>query len=165
MTRIPTLIILAVVALAACVQVGSTPPPPAVTGAGEIPFTLEGAGGAAIVVPVKINGQGPYQLVLDTGATFTCLDQSIVKTLDLPTPTGMVGRGATVGSSGAISLHRIDTLTIGDVTAKGLTACALDLRNVNEMGLEVDGLLGLNVLKSFKVGLDFGRNVLTLSQP
>lgn len=152
-------------ALAGCVQVGSAPPPPAVTGAGEIPFTLAGAGGAAIVVPVKINGQGPYQLVLDTGATFTCLDQSLVKKLELPTPTGLVGRGATVGSSGAISLHRIDTLTIGDVTAKALTACSLDLRNVNEMGLEVDGLLGLNVLKSFKVGLDFQRNVLTLAQP
>jgi hypothetical protein len=73
------------------------------------------------------------QLVLDTGATLTCLDRSIVEKLELPKPPGIVGVGATVGSSGAISLHRIDTLTIGDVTAQGLTACALDLRGINEM--------------------------------
>ena len=163
MIRILTVV--SALALTGCLQVGGTPPPPAVTGDGEIPFTLAGAGGAAIVVPVQINGQGPYRLVVDTGATFTCLDKAIAGKLELPQARGMVGTGATVGSSGAMSLHSVDTLTIGDVTAKDLTVCAVYLGNVNEMGLEVDWLLGLNVLKSFNVGLDFERNVLTLSKP
>lgn len=152
-------------ALAACMQIGGAPPAPAVTGAGEIPFTLAGAGGAAIVVPVHINGQGPFQLVLDTGATFTCLDKSVVERLDLPEPAGMVGYGASIGESGAVSLHRVETLAVGDATASSLTVCALDLAGVNKMGLEVEGLLGLNFLKAFKVSLDFQRNVLSLSQP
>ena len=126
---------------------------------------MAGAGGAAIVVPVQINGQGPYKLVLDTGATFTCLDKSVVERLDLPDARGVVGRGATIGGSGAISLHTIDTLTVGDTTAKSLMVCAIDLQGVTDLGLDVDGLLGLNFLKSFKVGIDFTRNVLSLSQP
>lgn len=152
-------------ALAACLQVGGTPPAPDVSGAGEISFTLAGAGGAAIVVPVQINGEGPFQLVLDTGATFTCLDKSVVERLGLPEPAGIVGRGGTIGESGAISLHRIETLAVGDVTARSVTACALDMGGINDMGLDVDGLLGLNFLKAFKVGLDFERNVLSLSKP
>jgi predicted aspartyl protease len=152
-------------ALAACVQMDGAPTAAAVTGAGEIPFTLAGAGGAAIVVPVQINGQGPFRLVLDTGATFTCLDNPVVERLELPKAAGMVGYGATIGESGAVSLHRIDSLAVGEATATSLIACALDLRGVNKMGFEVDGLLGLNFLKAFKVVLDFERNVLSLSQP
>lgn len=158
-------LLISALAVSACLQVASSPPPPAVTGAGEIPFTLAGTGGAAIVVSVQINDKGPYRLVLDTGATITCLDKALVDQLELPQPTGMIGRGATIGSAGAVSLHRIATLKVGEVTAKNVITCALDLRNVNEAGLDVHGLLGLNVLKSFNVSLDFKRNVLTLAQP
>lgn len=163
MTR--SLAVLSTLALVGCLQAGGAPQAPDASGEGEITFALAGAGGAAIVVPVHINGQGPLHLVLDTGATFTCLDRSVTERLDLPEARGMVGRGATIGGSGSVSLHRVDTLTVGTTTAKGLTVCGLDLRGINDMGLEVDGLLGLNFLKAFKVGIDFKRNILSLSQP
>jgi hypothetical protein len=139
----------------ACVQLGSGPSHSDVAGEGEIPFTLAGAGGAAIVVPVH---------VLDTGATFTCLDQSLAERLELPKPVGMVGFGATLGQSGPVTLHRIETLEVGPVRAARLTACALDLRGVNKLGLGVQGLLGLNFLKAFRVTLDFKRQVMSLTQ-
>lgn len=150
-----------VLAVAGCVQIGGGSAAQ-VTGEGEVPFTLAGSGGAAIVVPVHVNGTGPYQLVVDTGATYTCLDQKLVERLELPEPVGIVGFGATAGGTGSVSLHRMKTLTVGDVTAKGLTACALNLRNVQKVGLDVDGLLGLNFLRSFKVTFDFKRKVLSL---
>jgi predicted aspartyl protease len=43
---------------------------------------------AAIMVQVKINGQGPYDFVLDTGATFTCLDNDLADQLKLPRVEG-----------------------------------------------------------------------------
>jgi predicted aspartyl protease len=146
----------------ACIQVGSSPPPAAVTGAGEIAFELAGKGGAAIVVPVRINDTGPYSFIVDTGATVTCVDQALIDRLELPSPPGVVGYGATVGQSGAVSVHRIDTLQVGDVTAEGLTACALDLTSMKKVGLDAQGLLGLNFLKSFTVTFDFQRNVMRL---
>src|ERR1041384_5907620 len=48
---------------------------------GEVPFDLAPPNDAAIIVPVKINGRGPYKFVLDTGATFTCIDQKLVDEL------------------------------------------------------------------------------------
>jgi predicted aspartyl protease len=159
------LILAPALALAACMQVGGAPASADVAGEGEVPFTLAGAGGAAMVVPVSINGTGPYQFVLDTGATLTCLDQTLAERLELAKPVGMIGYGATVGQSGAVALYSLETLDVGPASTSGLTACALDLRGVNKAGLEVDGLLGLNFLKSYKVAIDFERQVLTLSQP
>jgi predicted aspartyl protease len=154
-----------VVAATACIQVGSSPQPAAVTGAGEVAFELAGKGGAAIVVPVRINETGPYSFIVDTGATVTCVDQPLIAELKLPSPPGVVGFGATVGQSGAVGVHRIDTLQVGETTASGLTACALDLSGLKDVGLDVHGLLGLNFLKSFTVTCDFTRNVMTLDTP
>jgi hypothetical protein len=33
------------------------------------------------------------------------------------------------------------------------------------MGLDLDGLIGLNVLREFRVTLDFERNIVTLQEP
>lgn len=156
--------LLPAVSLTACLQVGGAPSAVTATGEGEIPFTMA-ASGAAILVPVKINGTGPYQFVLDTGATFTCVDEVLAERLELPQPVGLVGYGATLGKSGAVTLHNIKTLEVGAARASGLTACALDLQGMQKLGLGVEGLLGLNFLKSYKVEIDFTRKVLTLSQP
>jgi predicted aspartyl protease len=153
------------VGMVGCIQIGSSPQPAAVTGAGEVAFELAGKGGAAIVVPVRINDTGPYSFIVDTGATVTCVDQPLIEELKLPRPPGVVGYGATVGQSGTVGVHRIDTLQVGDATASGLTACALDLSGMKAVGLDAQGLLGLNFLKSFIVTFDFTRNVMTLQAP
>lgn len=154
------------VASVSCIQLGTGGSQPAaeVTGQGEVAFEMAGTGGAAIVVPVQINGSGPYRLILDTGATMTCLDQTVVEKLDLPKPAGVTGFGAGVGQSGAVSVHRVDKLSLGGATATDLHVCAIDLQQMKKVGLEADGLLGLNFLRSFKMTLDFDRNVLTLAE-
>lgn len=151
---------------AGCVQVpaGSTTAK-ASAEPGEIPFTLAGAGEAAIVVPVRLNGAGPYDFVLDTGATLTCLDAALADELDLPTPTGMVGRGATIGGGGQMQLRRLESIAIGEASATGVTVCALDLEHIRGAGLDVHGLLGLNVLKAYTVTIDFERSLLSLVPP
>lgn len=164
MSRPLSLVAILSLTAAACVQTAGAPSAADITGTGEVPFTLAGTGGAAILVPVQINGTGPYQFILDTGATLTCVDQELATRLQLPEPVGMIGHGATVSETGTVGLHRINTLVVGGATASQLTACALDLQRMRQVGLRADGLLGLNFLKSFKVSLDFDRKVLTLSE-
>jgi len=60
---------------------------------GDVPFELAPPNDAAIIVPVKINGHGPFKFVLDTGATFTCIDQKLVDQLKLPEWRGQFGIG------------------------------------------------------------------------
>jgi predicted aspartyl protease len=129
---------------------------------GEVKFELAGPGGAALVVPVRINGQGPYLLVLDTGATLTCLDHQLTEELGLEAASGMRGVGGGIGSTGAIDLVRIDTLEVGNASSSDLIACSIDLGTIGELGIEARGLLGLNFLKSYLVTIDFERQILRL---
>jgi hypothetical protein len=62
-------------------------------------------------------------------------------------------------------LVRLDSLRVGRARGEDLTVCALDLGHIRRLGLEADGLLGLNFLRSFRVTVDFEREVLLLQDP
>lgn len=134
---------------------------PADSAAGEVDFELVGPNDAALVVPVTINGVGPFHFVLDTGATLTCVDDALAGRLDLPDAAG-AAFGAGVGGQGRVRLVEIDSIAVGAAAAHDMTACALDLSGMEQVGVEIDGLLGLNFLQSFRVTLDFERGVLIL---
>lgn len=165
MKRIPFLPMLV---LAAGCQAGGAPASvdaPADSAAGEVALDIVGPGGAAVVVPVHINGRGPYNLVLDTGATFTCVTTAVAEELDLPEQRGVVGFGAGVHTAGRVRLVRYDSVRVAGATARDMGGCVLDLASLESIGTRVDGLLGLNFLREFDVRLDFRRNVLTLAAP
>jgi predicted aspartyl protease len=135
---------------------------PADSAAGEVGFQLTGPGGAAMLVPVHINGEGPFDFVLDTGATLMCLDERLIERLSVPVDTRRSGIGAGIEGTGQIQLVGLDSVRIGTARAEGLSACVLDLAHTQAMGIEFDGLIGLNFLREFRVTLDFDRNVMIL---
>jgi predicted aspartyl protease len=156
---------LAAVLVAGCEvsgEPGSTSAP-ATREDGAIPLRFVGAQDAAMVVPVHINGEGPFDLVLDTGATFTCVTPEVAERLQLPEERGAVGIGAGVHAAGRVGIVRFDSLRVGAAAATDMPGCVLDLSALQAVGTEVDGLLGLNFLRSFDVHLDFGRDVLALT--
>lgn len=138
---------------------------PADSAAGEIAFEWAGANEAALVVPVHINGRGPYSFVLDTGATLTCVEQDVATELSLPESRGQIGFGAGIGGSGRMRLVSADSVRVGAATAEDLPLCALDLSSMQQMGMDFDGLLGLNFLRPFHMSIDFEREILTLREP
>jgi hypothetical protein len=56
----------------------------------------------------------------------------------------------------------LDSVRIGAAEAEELSACVLDLAHTEALGIEFDGLIGLNFLREFHVTLDFARNVMIL---
>jgi predicted aspartyl protease len=161
----------AVLALAACGQVETEPervelaPDALDPNGGGVPMTLAGPGGAALLVPVHVNGQGPWDFILDTGATLTCVGTELAETLALPDAPGTgigVGLG---GGPGATRLVSLDSVRVGPARAMELTGCAVELSQFRAMGIGVHGLLGLNFLRAFRVTLDFERNRLLLEEP
>ena len=139
--------------------------PPADSAAGELAFQLAGPNDAAIVLPVYINGRGPIDLILDTGATITCVDTSLVRELSLPEQRLTIGKAIGVGGSGLVGMHRVDSLRVAGATSRRLNVCAMDLSGMRAVAPTVRGLLGLNVLKHFTLTVDFERRVLRLSAP
>jgi predicted aspartyl protease len=158
--------VLLTAALSGCaVRVPTSPAPPADTAAGEVSFELAGPGGAALLVPVKIDGQGPFNFVLDTGATLTCIDQKLAEELKLPEQRGQFGVGVTVRGEGNMKLVRVGSMEVGTAAASGLSACVIDLQNMQALGVDIRGLVGLNFLKSFRVVIDFQKETLQLQKP
>lgn len=137
---------------------------PASTTPGEVPFEMAPPNDAAIIVPVKINGRGPYKFVLDTGATFTCIDQKLVDQLKLPEWKGPLGVGI-IQTTGSVKLVSLDTFEVGNVKATEMRACAIEFSSLPTAGLDARGLVGLNFLKSFQVRIDFKKRVVSLNKP
>jgi predicted aspartyl protease len=162
---IPFLVVLLLLNWSACTipapkQLGE----PAETTPGEVSFEFAAPNDAAILVPVKINGQGPYKFVLDTGATFTCVDQKLVNRLNLPEWRG-VGFGVITPTEGNVKLVTMNMFEVGQAKATDLKACTIDLLQMQKAGLDVNGLVGLNFLKSFQLTIDFKKKVLRLEKP
>ena len=115
---------------------------PASTVPGEVPFELAPPNDAAIIVPVKINGHGPFKFVLDTGATFTCIDQKLVDQLKLPEWRGPLGVGVLQPTEGAVKLVSLDTFEVGNVKATDMKACAIEFSRLQTGGLDARGQIG-----------------------
>jgi predicted aspartyl protease len=130
-----------------------------------VPLELAGPGGAALLVPAHLNGTGPHNFILDTGATLTCIDAALADSLKLPEPPGQIGAGFGVRGGGVLRLASLDSIRLGRATAAGLTGCVLDLSQFRTAGVDADGLLGLNFLRSFRVTLDFESGSLLLEEP
>lgn len=107
-----------------------------------------------VVVPVMINGQGPFRFIVDTGANHSTISPRLVRALGL-TPSDE----ATVlvdGITGAaqVSFVRIERLQTGDLTIDGT---ALPIVWAPVMA-GADGILGAAGLSEKSLMIDFQRN-------
>ena len=161
-----SILLLGLLALGCGVPSAVSPGSPSETAPGEVRFEMAGPNKAAIIVRVKINGQGPYDFVLDTGATFTCVDRQLAEELKLPDWSGPLGTVVITGGQGEMGFVKIDRLEVGDTaSATDLVACKLDLSRMQPPGFAMKGLLGLNFLKCYRMTIDFERDTLLLEKP
>lgn len=125
---------------------------------------LEGPNGSVVVfVPIYIQGEGPFDFVLDTGASRTVIDESVSALFDLP-EIEEVGDVTGVGGTTVANLVEIRDWRMGDTVElpeMQVTAFAVfDDQEVSgieaQLGREIQGLLGSDVLAAFGViTLDF----------
>ena len=125
-----------------------------------VPFS----GSAAIIVPVYVNGEGPFQFAVDTGSTLTCVDGSIAERMELPEQHGVRGVAAGASSVGQVRVVQVDSLRVGGAMMREMPICVLELGHARQVGVEIDGLLGLNFLRAYQVGIDFNRREVRLEQ-
>lgn len=132
-------------------------------GAGEETVPLEvisHAEGTLALVPVRIEGEGPFLFGLDTGASNTVVDEDLVERVGLE----QVGTGQpSVGVGGPVETVsvRVEEWRIGDVELDPATVSSLDLPNPRGEGLE--GLFGSDVLSRFgSITIDYEAQQLIL---
>lgn len=118
----------------------------------------------AIVVFAVLQGRVAEQrrrlrLVLDTGATYTMIPWEIARALGYH-PERSRRQIQLLTASGVVYAPLV---TLGEVQALGQAIAPLDVL-VHDLppAARVDGLLGLNFLRHFKLTLDFPNGLLTL---
>lgn len=108
-----------------------------------------------LTVPVLVNGQGPFDFVIDTGADRTVISEELADRLNLK-QDGTATLHA-MGGKGTVKIVKIDTVKVSTNTAKRVRAAALPRRN-----LGADGLLGIDSLKGQRIVMDFEAKTMRL---
>jgi hypothetical protein len=117
-----------------------------------------------IYVPLKINGQGPFMFLLDSGAGMTIVGRRIADSLGLKDIGNMPAAG--VGGIEVANFCRIDSLRVGELTMFDLTGGVLDLSFFNTIALiPLDGILGYDLFAQLIVEIDYEDKELKIYDP
>jgi len=112
-----------------------------------------------IWAPVYINGQGPFRLVLDSGANHSGITAQVAQTLGLAQDAShqVMLRGVT-GSS-AVPTVRVDSFTVGD-----LQTGAERLPIVTDALGGAEGILGTEGMQNRRICIDFRHDLITITR-
>lgn len=120
----------------------------------KVKFRLAGGAQPLILLPVRVNGQGPFDFILDTGAGTSLLTPELAKQLNVKIVGSKEGQSA--GGSVAVSLAKADSLAVGDARIDDVDLGIVDLAQVGKtIGAKIDGDLGYNFLKYFRITIDY----------
>lgn len=117
--------------------------------------------GCLVVVPVSIDGKGPFDFMIDTGSDGTAIDLDLVKELGVkPTSTGiLITAAAAKEVSAGYPLHHVQlgSQMVPEVKALAMDSASLKLRKIR-------GVVGQDLLAQFNYFLDFKRHEMTIEE-
>jgi predicted aspartyl protease len=103
-----------------------------------------------VVVPVSIDGAGPFNFLLDTGDTTTIIDRKLADQLSLP----LVGEKEVTGVEAKlrVSIAHSMSISVAGATVRNLNVNVLP--SVQVMSSEIRGILGEDFLGNFDLLID-----------
>jgi predicted aspartyl protease len=114
-----------------------------------------------IFAPLTINGQGPYNFVIDTGATQTVISERVATSQGIKPVATTIMHG--VGGAGKVEskMYKVDELSIGDVKLKNLPVGTFNDPLVTQIA---DGIIGTASLSDFIVTINYPERQMELSR-
>lgn len=130
----------------------------------RVKFRLAGGAQPLILVPVEVNGEGPFEFILDTGAGTSLLSAELGQKLGVKVIGSKQGQSA--GGAVAVSLAKVSSLAVGSVKLEDVDVGLVDLSHIGKtVGTKIDGDLGYNFLKHFRVTVDYRQSEIRLDDP
>ena len=114
------------------------------------PFVLDDEGG--VILPVVLNGRGPFRFLLDTGSTHSALSEETAAATGAPVVASAVV-GSSVGEQSR-PVVRMERFELGPLVLTDLVPSVVDLRGVDPDG-GIDGLIGQDALARLRYTIDF----------
>ena len=118
--------------------------------------------GSRIVLPVKVNGAGPFEFLLDTGTTDTAVDAALADQLKLPIIGGHVT--ATFRKSSILRTVHADKLEVAEASVRDLDLLVVPVSGFLSQYPGARGVLGENFLCNFDLLLDNRHHFLQLER-
>jgi hypothetical protein len=118
----------------------------------EVKFRLI-SGSSIILVPVRVDGQGPFSFILDTGADDVILDSSLARRLSLSVSGN--AHQATILGAWAPDRSVAKSLQLGPVQTQDASVLLTDLSGVRSRVPQAQGILGQSFLSHFNYLLDY----------
>jgi predicted aspartyl protease len=142
---------------AACASVALSPG----SAAPEIPFEFTRS---LVLVQARVQGQGPFACLVDTGANPSVIDLALARKLGLRL-SGEAGAAEGIGSD-QVKIHETEMLAaVGNATASPVAAVAVDLAALSRaFGRPIDCILGQSWLATRVTEIDYPRGVLRQRQ-
>src|SRR5882672_12520190 len=113
-----------------------------------------------VVVPVMINGRGPFRFIVDTGANHSTISPGLARSLGLqPAELSSIILDGITGTA-QVSFVTINRLQAGDLT---IESTALPVVWAPVMA-GADGILGAAAITEKSLLIDFQRNRVTISR-
>src|ERR1700738_1082261 len=127
-------------------------------------FHLPGGAQPLILVPVEVNGQGPFEFILDTGAGTSLIATELADKLKVKLLGSKQGQSA--GGAVSVSLAKLDSVSVGNAQLPDVDVGIVDLKHIGAtVGAKIDGDLGYNFLKHFRITINYGESEIRLDDP
>lgn len=130
--------------------------------------TVAVEGIACLFIEARINGQGPFRLLVDTGATGLALSPRVAQAAGLkPAFTDAITVTGASGAQQVGSAAIVDRLEAGGFRAERVMAYLLssvDAENFSQLG-SMDGFCGLGVFADVILEIDFPRQQVNVVRP
>jgi hypothetical protein len=119
-------------------------------------FTSDGAG--AVIVPVRIGGEGPFPFLLDTGSNGSIVSARLARRLAAP----VVARAEVLTPAGRDlrPVVALEGVSVADRQVPRLLATVAPNASLAQAGIE--GILGQDFLHGFDYALDYRRGIVEL---
>ena len=108
-----------------------------------------------ILVWSIVNGRGPYRFALDTGAGTSIVSSELAQELALPQGVAVPMQGAGGPASGFLT--KLSSLSFGSVSLGETSIVAANVFTAlrGPAGGKLDGIIGYNVMRQFRVTIDY----------
>ena len=117
--------------------------------------------GEHLIIDVKVNGEGPFNFLLDSGAGTSLLDKKLAGKLGFTMLEGMKAVG--IGGAEDLGATKIDSLSIGEFKIMDLNLFATDLAFIGQaLQTQIDGIVGYDLFARCVVKLDYRNRELTI---
>ncbi len=124
-----------------------------------IAFELASEDKPLIIVPVEVEDRGPFDFILDTGASQCVLSRELAEALEIQGEDSKEGKGCgcdAASASVSLSMGTVAKMQVGPVAQDDVKVAIMDMNHLREaIGRDLDGILGYNFLRKYLIRIDY----------